>query len=387
MATDLGGNLRFYLGAFDGSLKPSNRDRILACETALRAGTISGMILSGLTSNLTSPKKNQRKPMRSIRLILRACAIAWLAASSSPLSAAELYPTRPVRILVPFAPGGGTDLITRALADIIATEWKSTIVIENRPGGGTTIATVTALSAPADGYTLVAASNSFLVSPMIMPQAPYQWDRDFIAISLFAVSPHILVVNPKVPARTLDEFVAWAKAQNGKATFASFGSGSSNHLGFEMLKRNLGIDVIHIPYKGSAPAMNDLVAGHVDAMLGDLQNVAEQLKGGTLRAIAVANETRLPSMPQLPTLDELGVKGFTSKSWFGAIARKQTPQDVVAKLSEAFAQAVKRPAVQQQLGGLGIQLVGSTSAEMQAFLEAEAKNAEAAVRMSGAKME
>jgi tripartite-type tricarboxylate transporter receptor subunit TctC len=333
-------------------------------------------------------KKNKRKPMRIIRLLSWLSAIALLAAAPClPAAAAETYPTRPVRILVPFAPGGGTDLITRALADIIATEWKSTVVIENRPGGGTTIATLAALSAAADGYTLVAASNSFLVSPMIMPQAPYQWDRDFTAVSLFAVSPHILVVNPKVPARTLDEFVAWAKAQGGKATFASFGSGSSNHLGFEVLKRKLGIDVTHIPYKGSAPAMNDLVAGHVDAMLGDLQNVAEQLKGGTLRPIAVANETRLPSMPDLPTLDEFGVKDFTSKSWFGAIARKETPRDIVTKWSEAFTEALKRPAVQERLGGLGIQLVGSTSAEMQAFLTTEAAKAEEAVKMSGAKME
>jgi tripartite-type tricarboxylate transporter receptor subunit TctC len=324
--------------------------------------------------------------MRTLRLLLTVCAAAWLA-TFGPLLAAENYPSRPVHILVPFAPGGGTDLITRALADIIATEWKSTVVIDNRPGAGTTIATVSALSAPADGYTLVAASNSFIVSPMLMPHAPYQWDRDFTAVSLFAVSPHILVVNPKVPARTLDEFVAWAKAQGGKATFASFGSGSSNHLGFEVMKRIVGIEAIHVPYKGSAPAMNDLLAGHVDAMLGDLQNVSEQLKVGALRAIAVANEKRLPSMPDLPTLDELGVKGFTSKSWFGAIVRKETPPDIVARWSDAFAAAVKRPDVQQRLGGLGIQLVGSTSAEMEAFLQTEATKAEDAVKMSGAKME
>ncbi|CAN5353766.1 tripartite tricarboxylate transporter substrate binding protein [soil metagenome] len=325
--------------------------------------------------------------MPTIRQFAAACAIAWLALAPGQSATAESYPVRPVRILVPFAPGGGTDLIARSLADIVASEWKTPIVIENRPGGGTTIATLSALNAPADGYTLLAASNSFLVSPMIMPAAPYHWDRDFVGVSLFAVSPHILVVNPKVPARTLQEFVAWAKAQDGKATFASFGSGSSNHLGFEVLKRKLGIAVTHVPYKGSAPAMNDLVAGHVDAMLGDLQNVAEQLKGGTLRAIAVANEQRLPSMPDLPTLDELGVKGFTSKSWFGALARKDTPREIVTKWSEAFADALKSPAVRQRLGGLGIQLVGGTSAEMQTFLADEAVTSEEAVKVSGAKME
>jgi tripartite-type tricarboxylate transporter receptor subunit TctC len=332
------------------------------------------------------PKQGKR--MLISRRLVTAHALGWFAVTCAGQTAfAEGFPARPVKILVPFAPGGGTDLITRALADIIAGEWKSTIVIENRPGGGTTIATLAALQAAPDGHTLVAASNSFLVTPMLMPTAPYQWDRDFTAVSLFAVSPHILVVNPQLPVRTLAEFIAWAKAQNGKASFASFGAGSSNHLGFEVLKRQLGIEINHVPYKGSAPAMNDLVAGHVNAMLGDLQNVAEQLKGGTLRAMAVANETRLTSMPDLPTLDELGVKGFTSKSWFGALARKDTPRDLVVKWSTAFADALKRPAVQERLGGLGIQLVGSTPEEMQAFLVAEAAKAEAAVKASGAKME
>ncbi|MDB5504604.1 MAG: tripartite tricarboxylate transporter substrate binding protein, partial [Tardiphaga sp.] len=179
----------------------------------------------------------------------------------------------------------------------------------------------------------------------------------------------------------------WAKAQNGKASFASFGSGSSNHLGFEVLKRKLGIEITHVPYKGSAPAMNDLVAGHVNAMLGDLQNVSEQLKGATLRPIAVANETRLPSMPDVPTLNELGLSGFTSKSWFGALARRETPPEIVAKWSDAFADALKRPATQQRLGSLGIELVGSTPKQMQSFLTKEAAKADAAVKLSGTKME
>jgi tripartite-type tricarboxylate transporter receptor subunit TctC len=316
-----------------------------------------------------------------------ALAVALISATVAAPAFADDYPTHPVRILVPFAPGGGTDLITRTLADIIATGWKAAIVIENKPGGGTTIASEAVAAAAPDGYTLLAASNSFLVSPMIMPSKPYVWDRDFTGVSLFAVSPHILVVNPSVPARTLDEYVAWAKAQNGKATFASFGSGSSNHLGFEVLKRRLGIDVVHVPYKGSAPAMSDLLAGHVQAMLGDLQNLTGQIKAGTLRPIAVANETRLASMPDLPTLDELGVKGFTSKSWFGAIARKGTPPQIVAKWSAAFADALQRPAVRERLASLGVDLIGSSPEEMQAFLASEAAKAEAAVKDSGATME
>jgi tripartite-type tricarboxylate transporter receptor subunit TctC len=322
----------------------------------------------------------------SRRSLIRLPALA-LAASVPTIVRADDYPSRPVRIIVPFAPGGGTDLITRTLADIIATAWKATVVIENKPGGGTTIGSQAAATAAADGYTLLAASNSFLISPLLLPTKPYVWDRDFTGVSLFALSPHILVVNPKVPAKTLPEFVAWAKAQNGSATFASFGSGSSNHLGFEVLKRRLGVDIVHVPYKGSAPAMNDLVAGHVNAMLGDLQNVSEQLKGGTLRPIAVANETRIPLLPDLPTLDELGVTGFTSKSWFGVLARKDTPAPIVAKWSAAFADGLKQPAVKERLASLGVDLVGSTPQGMQAFLVEEARRAEDAVKLSGATME
>lgn len=295
------------------------------------------------------------------------------------------YPTRPVRILVPFAPGGGTDLITRTLADVIAKSWNASVVIENKPGGGTTIATQAAIAAAPDGYTLLAAANSMIVSPMLMPVKPYVWDRDLVPVSLFALSPHILVVHPSVPARTLPEFIAWTKAQGGKATFASFGNGSSNHLGFEMLKRELGIDITHIPYKGSAPAMNDLVAGHVNAMLGDLQNVSEQLQGGTLRAIAVANEKRITSLPDLPTLDELGVKGFTSKSWFGALAKTGTPPEIVAKWSSAFAEALKRPDVQQRIGALGIELIGASPEETSAFMTREAARMEDAIKQAGVK--
>jgi tripartite-type tricarboxylate transporter receptor subunit TctC len=318
------------------------------------------------------------------RLLAGLCAVACIALT--PSRAAD-YPSHPVRIVVPFAPGGGTDLITRTLTDIIATAWKATMVIENKPGGGTTIAAQAVAGAPADGYTLLATSNSFLVSPLLMATRPYVWDRDFTGVSLFAVSPHILVVNPKVPAHTLDEFVAWVKAQNGRASFASFGSGSSNHLGFEVLKRRLGLDIVHVPYKGSAPAMNDLLAGHVEAMLGDLQNVSEQIKAGTLRPIAVANEKRLPAMPELPTLDELGVTGFTSKSWFGALVRKETPPDIVAKWSTAFADALRQPAVQARLAPLGVELSGLTAAQMQAFLVDEAAKAADAVKASGATME
>ena len=305
----------------------------------------------------------------------------------APSAFAADYPAHPVHIIVPFAPGGGTDLITRTLADIIAKEWNATIVIDNKPGGGTTIGAMAVATAPADGYTLLATSNSFLLTPMMLPAKPYVWDRDFTGVSLFAVSPHILVVNPAVPAHTLDEFAAWAKTQNGNVSFASFGSGSSNHLGFEVLRRKLGIEMVHVPYKGSAPALNDLLAGHVQAMLGDIQNVSGQITAGSLRPLAVANEKRLAAMPDLPTIDELGVKGFTSKSWFGAVMRKDTPPEIVAKWGAAFAEALRRPDVKARLAPLGVELAGYSPEQMQQFLTDEAAKGTEAVKTSGATME
>lgn len=304
----------------------------------------------------------------------------------APAGASD-YPSAPVRIIVPYAAGGGADVITRTLTDIIATDWKATFIIENKPGGGTAIGTQAVASAPADGYTLLATSTSFLVSPMLMDTKPYVWDRDFSGVSLFAISLQLLVVNPSVPAKTLPEFTAWAKAQGDKAAYASYGVGSANHLGFEVLKRELGIPTVHVPYRGNAPAMIDLVSGHVQTMLTDMQSIPEQVQAGKVRAIAVFNESRVPSMPDLPTAHESGVKGYTAKPWFGALMRKGTPPEILAKWSAAFAMALKQPSVQQRLTSLGITPVGSSPQEMDAFLADTARSAEEAVKLTGAKME
>jgi tripartite-type tricarboxylate transporter receptor subunit TctC len=311
-----------------------------------------------------------------------AAAVAW----GGP-AAAEDYPAagRAIRVVVPFAAGGGTDAVTRIVAEHVAKSWGASIVIENKPGGGTMIASQSVAAAPADGYTVLATSNSFLVSPLLAERAPYDFDRDFTAVALLASSPHVLVVHPAVPARTLDELAAWAKAHAATAGFASFGRGSSNHLGFEVLKRRLGAEIVHVPYNGSAPAMKDLIGGHVPMMLGDLQNVREQVLSGTLRAIAVANETRLASLPDVPTVAEAGIAGFTSKSWFGLVMRSGTPEPIVAKWNSAVRAALNDPAVKARLEPHGVALAQMSPSEFGAFLRAEAGEAATTIGLAGLK--
>lgn len=306
--------------------------------------------------------------------------------ASIPPAAAEDYPGgRPIRVVVPFAAGGGTDAITRIVAEHVAKAWGAAVVIENKPGGGTMIGAQAVGTAPADGYSVLAISNSFLVSPLLAERAPYDSGRDFTAVGLMASSPHVLVVNPSVPARTLAELTAWIKAHTATAGFASFGRGASNHLGFEVLKRRLGVEIVHVPYNGSAPAMKDLIGGHVPMMLGDLQNVREQIAAGTLRAIAVANEARLASLPDVPTVAEAGVTGFTSKSWFGLVMRAGTPGPVVAKWNAAVLAALADPEVRARLEPHGVTLGDMAAPEFGAFLAREAENAANTIRLAGLK--
>ncbi|WP_168201534.1 Bug family tripartite tricarboxylate transporter substrate binding protein [Phreatobacter aquaticus] len=310
-----------------------------------------------------------------------------LAICANSTAFADDYPAagRPIRIVVPFTAGGGTDAVTRIVAEHVAKAWGASIVIENKPGGGTMIATQSVAAMPADGYALLAISNSFLVSPLLAERAPYDPIRDFVGVAPMASSPHVLVVHPSVPARTLTELSAWAKANSATAAFASFGRGASNHLGFEVLKRRLGIELMHVPYGGSAPAMKDLIGGHVPAMLGDLQNVREQLASGNLRAIAVANETRLASLPDVPTVAEAGVAGFTSKSWFGLVMKAGTPTAIVDRWNIAVRAALADPGVRARLEPHGVTIADMAPEAYAGFLAAENQSVVDAVRQAGLK--
>lgn len=324
----------------------------------------------GPRSHKRIARDRNRKMGMLKRMLVVAAGLAVLASSvAMTFAQAQTYPDRPIKLIIPLAPGGGTDVTGRTLADAIAADWKATIVPENKTGGGTTIASATVANAPADGYTVYVNTASFIISARMMPNLSYDPQKDFVPVSLAASSDHVLVVSSKLPVKTFADFVAWVKSRNGDATFASFGAGSSSHLGFELFLNRLGLNMTHVPYKGNAPAMTDLLGGHVDAMFAD--HVDESLKSDKLRVLAVAGSKRSPELPDVPTLQELGLKDFTSRSFYGVMVRSGTSQPIIDKWNTAIRAALQKPEVQAKLRLLGIDPIGSTQAEYVSYLKAE----------------
>lgn len=289
------------------------------------------------------------------------------------------------RFVVPYAAGGTGDMLSRAVAERIGTALGRTVMVDNKPGGGTVIGTQVAAQAPADGNTLLFVAASFVIQPQLLAKAPYDALRDFVPVALMASNPHVLVVHPSVPAKTLPEFLAWARAN--KAAFASFGNGSSGHLGFELFKKAGNFDMVHAAYKGSAPATQDLLAGNVQAMFADLPQVVNHVRAGKLKAIAVGSAKRDPALPDVPTLGEAGLPGFLSQSWYGVVVKAGTPADVVQKLQAAITAALADPKLRQALEPTGLEFIGGSSAEFAAFLKSEATRYGEAIRISGTKAE
>jgi tripartite-type tricarboxylate transporter receptor subunit TctC len=302
-----------------------------------------------------------------------------LAASAAPVLAQGAG----ARFVVPYAPGGTGDLLARAVADRIAPALGRNVVVDNKPGGGTVIGTQLAAQAPADGNTLLFVAASFVIQPQLLAKPPYDALRDFVPVTLMASNPHVLVVHPGVPASTLPQFLAWARTN--KAAFASFGNGSSGHLGFELFKKAGGFDMVHAPYKGSAPATQDLLAGTVQAMFADLPQVVNHVKAGKLRAIAVGSLKRDPALPDVPTFAEAGLPGVQSQSWYGVVVRSGTPPEAVHKLQAAITAALADPKLRQALEPTGLDLIGSSSPAFGEFLKTESARYAEAIRISGAK--
>ncbi len=311
--------------------------------------------------------------------------IATLLAPVSFAAAQETYPARPIKVIVPLAAGGGTDIVARTIVQSIADDWGANIVVENRPGAGTTLGAQALLSSPADGYTLMFNTASFLVTPHLMPSRPYDRAKQFAPVSLVAASPHVLVVSEKVPAKSLAELVAWLKSKDGKATYASFGNGSSGHLGTEILLRRLGVQVVHVPYRGNAPALTDVMAGHVDMMLAD--HVDGNIKASKPRPIAVASEKRSEHLPDVPTVSEGGYAGYTSQSWYGLVAPAGTPQAILDKWHAGVTAALKKPDIRKKLIDQGIDPIGSSPAEFNRFMETEDVKYGEAIKASNIKMQ
>ncbi|MFJ4291036.1 Bug family tripartite tricarboxylate transporter substrate binding protein [Cupriavidus sp. NPDC089707] len=288
----------------------------------------------------------------------RSTAAAMFAFAIAPLGMAPAHagewPSKPIRLVVPFASGGATDLLARAVALELGKQWKQPVVVDNRPGaGGAVGAEVVAKAAP-DGYTLLLASGSmFTVNPFIYQKLPYSAES-FEMISKIASGPMVLTVNTKVPAKSMAEFISYAKANPGKLTFASAGNGSQVHIANEAFAEAAGIEVVHVPYKGEGPAYSDLMAGTVDMTVGNINAISPLLKGGRLRALAVTGKERSSLLPDVPTVAEAGLQGFAFYGWFALMAPAGTPKELTAKMYVDLEKAVAEPSMQRYLATQGM---------------------------------
>jgi tripartite-type tricarboxylate transporter receptor subunit TctC len=297
-----------------------------------------------------------------------AAAIAFVTSSFAQPSA---WPQQPIKIVVGLAAGGLTDTITRIIAQPLGDQLGQPMVVENRPGAAGTIAAEAVARSPADGYTLVMGNLPQMVILPAMQTTKYDPLKDFAPISIVGSNPFVLCVNPKLPVHTLAEFIAYVKERPGQLAFGSGGIGNGTHLSMAYFLKLAGLDMIHVPYKGGAPAMADLVAGHVVANFSSSSDALPQVKAGTVRAIAVSGGTRSPKIPDVPTISELGYPTFKTITWNGLMAPAKTPKEIVNRVAAEVARAVKEPAVVEHMGNQGIDPIGNTPEEFAAAIKAD----------------
>jgi tripartite-type tricarboxylate transporter receptor subunit TctC len=300
---------------------------------------------------------------------------------------AQTYPAKQIRVVVPFAPGGGTDILTRIMVPKLNELLKQQLIVDNRPGAGSRIGTELVAKAPADGYTVLMVDTAFMTNPSLYAKLPYDSARDFAPVSLSATAPVIMIVHPSVPARTVKELVALARAQPRALNVASGGPGSSTHLGVELLKYVAKIDLQHIPYKGTGPAVADVLGGQVTMMFAGISSVRQHVENGRLRAIAVTGERRSPAMPQVPTFGEAGMKAVDASSYWGALARTGTPQEAIDRLSTTMAQVLKMPDVREKLVELGFDPIGGGPAEFATLIARETDKWAKVIKAAGVKLD
>ncbi len=301
--------------------------------------------------------------------------------------AQQWAPTQPIRVLIPYAPIGTSDIIGRIMSDRVAARLGQPLVLENRPGGSTQIATEIVAKAKPDGHTLLLVANTFMVNPSLFSKLPYDSDKDLAAVTYAGVTPHTLVVNPALPVKNLGEFVGYAKANPGRLSYGSVGNGTSFHLGMEMLKKQAGIFVVHIPYKGMGPVLTDLLSNQIQVAFANTPNAVPHVQGGKLRAIAVAHPVRVPQLPDVATIDEQGIKGFESNSAFVFLAPGATPVNILERLNAEFTGVLREPAIRDELTRQGVEVMASSRADTSAFIKREMRKYAEAVKFSGAKVD
>jgi tripartite-type tricarboxylate transporter receptor subunit TctC len=327
--------------------------------------------------------------MNLIRLAVRAALVSAIVSALVPsFVIAQPYPNKPIRLMVPFPPGGSTDIVARIVAQKLGAQLGQSLVIENRGGAGGTLGTAVVAKAPADGYTLVVGTTStHVVAPSVYQRLEYDPVKDFAPISLIAVTPYLLVVNPAVPAKTLKELVGLMKAQPGRLNYASAGVGSTTHLAMEMLKSVSSTYALHIPYNGNGPAGTAVIAGQVEILFGSLPAVLPHAKSGRVRALAVGTPKRSPSLPEVPTVAESGYPGFDASLWLAFMAPAGTPAPIVERLQKEIVAAVHSKEASELLDKNGAEPLTSTPAELAAMIKDGVAKYATVVKAAGVKPE
>ncbi|HEX4332387.1 MAG TPA: tripartite tricarboxylate transporter substrate binding protein [Usitatibacter sp.] len=299
--------------------------------------------------------------------------VSLLALFAGPACAQDTWPSKPVRIIVPFAAGGVADLVPRLVGQKLSEKWGQPVVVENKAGAAGNIGMGEGARAAPDGYTLVLAPTGNLTVNQFLFKLPFDTAKDLAPVTVLATSPNVLVVNPSVPAKTFGELIAYAKANPGKLNFASPGAGSGAHLAGELLNIDAGIQAQHVPYKGLAPAVADLLGGQVQMMFAGISTVIQYVKNGKLVALAIASPKRSPQLPDVPTVAESGLPGFDVTSWYGLVTRAGTPPAIIEKVQRDAAEALRDPEVRNKLASLGLEPVGNTPAQFGEMISAESR--------------
>ena len=318
---------------------------------------------------------------RFLRYALVACFTCFCLSSHG-----QGYPVKPIRIVVPFTPGGPNDILARIAAQRLTAAWGQQVIVDNRPGGGTVIGTEFVAKAPPDGYTMLMVSTSHAANVSLMAKLPFDTLRDFAAVIQAVSSPNVLVVHPSIPARSTRELIAIAKARPGQINFASGGSGSATHLSGELLRLTAGVNMTHIPYKGAGPATIDLISGQVSWMFGTFLPTLPHIKTGNLRAVGVSSKQRVAVLPGIPAVAE-DVPGFEAVSWYGMFAPAATPVELVAKLNQEIARGFTAPEVRDRLAKEGTAVVAGTPAEFAALFKSEVAKWARVIREANIRLE
>lgn len=312
-------------------------------------------------------QKHSNPSLRGRRAALAAAAVA--ATIAIPSYAA--FPDKPIRLVVPFSPGGGTDMIARVIAEGMSRELGKPIIVENKPGAGTIIGSDYVAKSRPDGYTLVMATFAHAVNPSMMPKLPYQTDKAFAPVILIGRSPNVLVVRADRPYKSVADVLAAARANPGKLTYGSQGNGTSAHLAGELFKRTAKVDMMHVPYRGAGPAITDMLGGQIDMMFATVSAVSAFIDNGQLRALAVTTAERAPALPNVPTIAESGLPGYAAESWYGLYAPAGTPPALIARLNAAAKRAVQSETFRKKVQGEGLSVSAGAPEELDRYVRSE----------------